>query len=76
MMWFKIFAAASFSALALAGCTPTVVVRTQCAPLVAYDQPYMDRLADEVKALPDNSAVVRAIVDYRQLRDIIRACKE
>lgn len=73
-MWSKTFAAASFSAL-LSGCAQTVVVKTVCPPIVNYDAPYMTRLANEVDAMPADAAAVRAIIDYRQLRDVIRACK-
>lgn len=74
-MWSRAFALAIFSAL-LAGCGQTVVVKTVCPPIVNYDQPYMTRLANEVEAMPADAAALRAIIDYRQLRDVIRACKE
>lgn len=71
-MWSKIFAPVVFSVL-LAGCAaPAVVV--QCPSLVEYDRAFMQRLADEVDRLPSESAIVRAIIDYRRLRDLTRAC--
>lgn len=70
-MWSKICALVVFSVL-VAGCGRTVTVA--CPPLVQYDQTFMSQLADELTAAPTSSAMARAIVDYRQLRDIIRAC--
>jgi hypothetical protein len=55
----------------LAGCHTTVAV---CPPLVAYDQPFMTRLAAELEAAQVGSAMAKAVVDYRRLRDVIRAC--
>lgn len=63
---------AAFSLL-LAGCGGTVV-KTVCPPLTQYDRAFNLRLADEVDALPADSAVVQALVDYKRLRDIVRAC--
>lgn len=70
-MWSKTFAAAAFSALAACGPRPAV----QCPPVVEYDLSFMGRLADELEGLPSGSAVARAVVDYRQLRDMARACR-
>lgn len=69
-MFAKTFALASFSLLA--ACAPTVVVKTECPPLVNYDQAFMSQLSDELAT--SGPAVQRAIVDYRQLRDVVRAC--
>lgn len=62
-------------AAALAACTPSVVVETRCPALAEYDQPFLNRLADDIDRMPPDSAALRAIIDYRQLRDTIRACK-
>ena len=43
-------------------------------PLVAYDRPFELAVADELKAAPD-SALARAVTDYRELRQMVRACK-
>lgn len=69
-MFAKIFATALSSAL-LAGCT-TTVVKVQCPPLVQYDQAFMTALDEQLASV--GPAVGRAIVDYRQLRDTVRAC--
>jgi hypothetical protein len=34
----------------------------------------MQRLADEMDRLPPESAMIRVVIDYRRLRDLIRAC--
>lgn len=69
-MWSRICALAASSLLVACGTT----VKTVCPPLKAYDQPFMERLADELEAAPQGSAMARAVIDYRALRDIIRAC--
>jgi hypothetical protein len=46
-----------------------------CPPLREYDLAFMNRLADEMEAAAEDSAMVKAIIDYRMLRDVIRACK-
>lgn len=71
-MWSKIFALVAFS-ITFAGCTPTVKVA--CPPLRDYDRAFMTRLADEMERAASDSAMVQAIVDYRMLRDVVRACR-
>lgn len=68
-MWLRIFALASFS---LAGCQPAPAV--VCPPLVEYDDAFRARLADELDRAPAGSAMVTAVIDYRRLRDVVRAC--
>jgi hypothetical protein len=70
-MWSKIFALVASSAT-IASCAPSVT--TVCPPLREYDSAFMSRLADEMDAAPEDSAMVKAIVDYRRLRDVVRAC--
>jgi hypothetical protein len=70
-MWSRICALAASSLLAACGAT----VQTVCPPLKSYDQPFLSRLADELERAPGESAMVRAVLDYRELRDMIRACK-
>lgn len=71
-MWSKICALVVFSGI-LFGCTaPAVTV--QCPPIVEYDRPFMQRLAEEIDRLPPESAMIRVVIDYRRLRDLIRAC--
>lgn len=72
-MSLKTLVLASFSALALSGCGQTAV-KTVCPPIINYDVPFLNKLADELDAAPDDSAMVRAVLDYRALRDMIRAC--
>jgi hypothetical protein len=70
-MWLRIFVLASFSALAGCAATPVVV----CPPIREYDRAFMTRLADELDRAPAGSAMAQAVVDYRALRDVIRACE-
>lgn len=71
-MWSKIFALVAFS-FAFAGCVPTVKV--SCPPLREYDRGFMERLANEMEAASKDSAMVQAVIDYRMLRDMVRACR-
>jgi len=43
---------------------------------VQYDRAFNVRLADEVEALPWNSATVEALADYATLRDMAAAACE
>lgn len=64
---------AALSVAGLASCAGQAV--SECPPLVAYDQATLDRLADELEAAPADAAWPAFIVDYRALRDQIRACR-
>ena len=70
-MWSRICALAASSLLGACGAT----VQTVCPPLVVYDQPFLSRLADELERAPSDSAMAKAVIDYRELRDMVRACK-
>lgn len=70
-MWSRIFVLVGSSLLV--GCLSAPV--SVCPPLREYDQTFMTRLADELDRVPADSAMVQAIVDYRALRDVIRACE-
>lgn len=56
----------------LAACAHPVV--TACPPVPDYDRAFQARLAEEVHALPPDSALGRALVDYGRLRAELRAC--
>jgi hypothetical protein len=58
--------------LLLAGCAAPVV--TACPPIPTYTTEFQARLADEIHALPPDSALGVAIVDYGRLRQQLRAC--
>jgi len=45
-----------------------------CPPVVEYDAGFLARAAEEVKALPEGSAVVGMLSDYAVLREQARAC--
>jgi len=57
----------------LAGCQ-TVPVAV-CPPLKEYPESFSQRLANEMEAMPADSATVEAIADYIATRDAIRACR-
>lgn len=59
--------------LSIAACG-TVVSKT-CPALVTYDQADMDKVADELDALPSGSVVRTMIADYGATRAEIRACR-
>ncbi|MGH6883191.1 hypothetical protein [Hypericibacter sp.] len=59
--------------LLLAACRTPVV--TACPPVPIYDPEFQGRLADEIHALPPDSALGQAIIDYKRLRDQLRACR-
>jgi len=47
-----------------------------CPRLVEYAPELLNRAADEVAALPENSAVVVLLKDYGSARKQARACRE
>lgn len=44
-----------------------------CLPVVDYDQPTLDRAADEVEALPADAVLPGMLSDYAVLRAQVRA---
>lgn len=67
------FVAASFSFLAACQSTQNYVPRpTPMPPLVTYSKETQQRAADELSKLPDDSAVVKMMGDYGNLREAIR----
>lgn len=53
---------------------PRATLRTLCPQPVHYGLAFQQQLADELDALSDQGAVVQAIMDYGQLRAVLRAC--
>lgn len=49
-------------------------ISDSCPPVVPYDQATQAAAADELKALPANSALGRMMVDYGIMRSEARAC--
>ena len=45
-----------------------------CPPVVAYDQAVRERAAAELKALPEDAALVGMMADYAVMRAQARAC--
>ena len=48
---------------------------TACPPVPTYSPEFQWRLADEIHALPLDSALGQAVIDYKRLRDQLRACR-
>lgn len=59
--------------LLLAGCSSTPVA--VCPPLKDYPLSFSSRLANEMEAMPADSATVQAIGDYIELRDVLKVCQ-
>ena len=59
--------------LALAACSTTPVA--VCPPLKDYPESFSNQLANEMEAMPADSATVQAIGDYIELRDVLRTCQ-
>jgi hypothetical protein len=62
-----------FAFVMLGGCQASIV--TACPAIPAYSAAFQERLADEIQALPPGSALGEAIIDYKRLRDQLRACR-
>lgn len=45
-----------------------------CPEPVAYGRGFQMQLADELERIPNSTAIWRAMLDYGQLRDVLRAC--
>jgi len=45
-----------------------------CSPVVEYDGEFQARAAEEVRALPEGSAVVEMLSDYAIMREQARGC--
>jgi outer membrane biogenesis lipoprotein LolB len=58
--------------LMLSACMATV---NSCPPPKVYSQEFQNRLADELQALPDGSALAQAMTDYGSERAQLRACR-
>jgi hypothetical protein len=62
-------------AIWLSGCAGAV---SDCPPLIAYDRERQELLAGELAELADRGVyptVQRALVEYGQLRAMVRACQ-
>ena len=46
-----------------------------CPPVVAYTTKDQARAADEIRAMPEGTVVVRMLIDYAVLRDQARTCR-
>ena len=68
-----VIAASLLSACATGGSEgPTVTV---CPPVVAYEQAFLERAAEELGMLPTGSAIEQMLGDYSVMRAQARACR-
>lgn len=44
-------------------------------PLVEYDEQFISRFVEQTENIPDGSELAKFIVDSRNLRSSVRACK-
>ncbi|MBI0075527.1 hypothetical protein H3T59_07825 [Commensalibacter sp. M0357] len=65
------------AAVFLAACSssPRVVYRIECPPLRDYTSQSQEKLSSEIKALKPDSEIIRYLLDYKSLRDMIMACQ-
>jgi type IV pilus biogenesis protein CpaD/CtpE len=57
------------------GCATASFRTTACPAVVDYDQPLLDRAAEELDALPTDSALDQMLRDYGVMREQTRACR-
>lgn len=60
------------AALLSSGCAIKTI--SVCPPVIPYTDEFQERAADELEALPDDSAVGVMVEDYLVTRDMLRAC--
>jgi len=48
---------------------------TDCPPLRSYSAEQQASLLAELQGLPEGSAIVEALKDYKVLRDQVKACR-
>lgn len=65
---------AGLAAFALSGCTTTIVAH--CPAIVPYTKGQQAEAHDELLALPPGSILPQFMLDYGELRERLRACKE
>lgn len=66
-----------FATVFLAACSssPRAVYRIECPPLRDYRTQSQEKLSSEIKALKPDSEIIRYLLDYKSLRDMIMACQ-
>ena len=65
------------AAVFLAACSssPRVVYQIECPPLKDYTSQSQEKLSREISALKSDSEIIRYLLDYKNQRDMIRACQ-
>ena len=49
-------------------------IATVCPPVVEYSREFQARAAEELRSLPDGSAIAEMLSDYAVMRDQARTC--
>jgi hypothetical protein len=65
----------AIAASLLAGCATERSDGAPCPPVVAYNQEFLARAADELDSLRAGSAIEQMLADYQVMRDQARACE-
>ena len=63
------------SLLSACGTVSSERITSVCPPVVEYDAGVQERAAEEVRALPDGSAIVEMLSDYTVMRAQARSCR-
>jgi len=45
-----------------------------CPPIKEYSREHQEKLATEVKTIPEGSLIIEALRDYAMLRSVLMAC--
>ena len=62
--------------ICVSGCRTVVFEQNVlCPPAVEYDQPFLNRAADELDLLPAGSAIEYMLADYSVLRRQVALCR-
>jgi hypothetical protein len=59
----------------LSGCATEPSEKPACPQEQVYSDAFLNKLADEVEALPDNSPLLIIVIDYKSLRNGAKACR-
>ncbi len=76
--WKPQLAALAIATSLLSGCATAISeppIATVCPPVVEYSHEFQARAAEELRMLPDGSAVAEMLIDYAVMRDQARACR-
>ena len=76
--WMRRLAVLAIATSLLTACATGVSeprVVTVCPPVVEYTREFQGRAAEELRLLPDSSAIAELLADYSVMRDQARTCQ-